>query len=426
MKVEKQIDWNNQLWVDRAWGSGSDKNSGLYSYICDFYNIPFLNFKQGRDYETIFSKALEYIENIENFTYAFDYILVDERQDFPDVFFKLCEKITQHKVYIAGDVFQDIFDNISDTELNVDIVLNRCYRTDPRTLMFAQAIGMGLFEDKKLNWLSDDYWQICGYTIKREEGNFYLTREPIRRFEEFNLDGITSIEIKKYTSDDISNNIVNTVKQILLENNTLKPDDLAIIFLDNSQDIYKTIDNLAFSIQSEIGWDINRAYESKERIENTLFISNRNNVKGLEFPFVICITKGLENNYRYRNSLYTMLTRSFIKSYLFIENFGNNITDKQIDNGLEIINSKKCIKTVEPTEEEKEQIRNTIIRVKEEMNMSFDEFLIHIFNDLKIPSKDRKKLAKFINIELEGEPIEYKFDKDKIKNFIKGIQNIKL
>ena len=157
MKVEKQIDWNNQLWVDRAWGSASDKNSGLYSYICDFYKIPFLNFKQGRNYETIFSKALEYIENIKNFTYAFDYILVDERQDFPDVFFKLCEKITQHKVYIAGDVFQDIFDNISDTELNVDIVLNRCYRTDPRTLMFAQAIGMGLFEDKKLNWLSDDY-----------------------------------------------------------------------------------------------------------------------------------------------------------------------------------------------------------------------------------------------------------------------------
>jgi hypothetical protein len=115
---------------------------------------------------------LEYIENIENFTYAFDYILVDERQDFPDIFFKLCEKITQHKVYIAGDVFQDIFDNISDTELNVDIVLNRCYRTDPRTLMFAQAIEMGLFEDKKLNWLSDDYWQICGYTIKRKEENF--------------------------------------------------------------------------------------------------------------------------------------------------------------------------------------------------------------------------------------------------------------
>jgi hypothetical protein len=280
---------------------------------------------------------------------------------------------------------------------------------------------MGLFEDKKLNWLSDDYWQICGYTIKRKEEKFYLSREPIRRFEEPNLDDVPSVEIKKYTRHDI----VETIKQILSENDTLRPDDVAIIYLDDSQDIYKTIDNLAFSIQSEIGWDINRAYESKERVENTLFISNRNNVKGLEFSFVICITKGLENNYRYRNSLYTMLTRSFIKSYLFIENFDNNIIDAQIK-GLEIINNKKYIETVEPTEEEKEQIRNTIIKVKEEMNMSFDEFLIHIFNDLKIPSKDRKKLAKFINIELEGEASECKFDKDKIKNFIIGIQNIKL
>jgi len=37
----------------------------------------------------------------------------------------------------------------------VDFILNRCYRTDPRILMFAHSIGMGLFEDKKLNWLTD-------------------------------------------------------------------------------------------------------------------------------------------------------------------------------------------------------------------------------------------------------------------------------
>jgi len=40
--------------------------------------------------------------------------------------------------------------------------------------------------------------------------------------------------------------------------------------------------------------------------------------------------------------------------------------------------------------------------------MSFDEFLIHIFNDLKIPSKDRKKLAKFINIEIKPILEKYK------------------
>ena len=42
--------------------------------------------------------------------------------------------------------FQDIFENKSLTVVNPDFLLNKCYRTDPRTLMGAHAIGMGLFE----------------------------------------------------------------------------------------------------------------------------------------------------------------------------------------------------------------------------------------------------------------------------------------
>lgn len=42
----------------------------------------------------------------------FDYILVDESQDFPEVFFEVCKKVVRHKVYMAGDVFQDIFDSV--------------------------------------------------------------------------------------------------------------------------------------------------------------------------------------------------------------------------------------------------------------------------------------------------------------------------
>jgi len=80
------------------------------------------------------------------------------------VFFALCEKVAKHKVYVAGDIFQDIYESVDKSVLNVDIVLNRCYRTDPRTLMFAHAIGMGLFEEKKLNWFDDAYWATIGYT----------------------------------------------------------------------------------------------------------------------------------------------------------------------------------------------------------------------------------------------------------------------
>lgn len=46
-------------------------------------------------------------------------------------------------------------------------MLDKCYRTDPRTLMFAHSIGMGLFEEPPLNWLRDEEWKACGYKVLR-------------------------------------------------------------------------------------------------------------------------------------------------------------------------------------------------------------------------------------------------------------------
>lgn len=89
MKVDRQITWNERLWVTHAWGSHSDENSGLYSYICNYYGITFYKYSNYINYEFIFSKALEQINLIpaKEFKPCFDYILIDESQDFPNVFF---------------------------------------------------------------------------------------------------------------------------------------------------------------------------------------------------------------------------------------------------------------------------------------------------------------------------------------------------
>ena len=41
MSVRKQIKWGDRLWMARAWGSKSNPDSGLYSYLCNTYDIPF-------------------------------------------------------------------------------------------------------------------------------------------------------------------------------------------------------------------------------------------------------------------------------------------------------------------------------------------------------------------------------------------------
>ncbi len=48
-----------------------------------------------------------------------------------------------------------MFDSKIVSEVNPDFLLNKCYRTDPKTLMFSHAIGMGLFEKPYLRWLTD-------------------------------------------------------------------------------------------------------------------------------------------------------------------------------------------------------------------------------------------------------------------------------
>ena len=409
MKVDEQIEWGKRLWVSRAWGSQKDINSGLYSYICNFYNIPFLGFGYNVDYNKIFSEALDFLNNIpsEDFEYAFDYILVDERQDFPEVFFKVCEKVAKEKIFIAGDVFQDIFENLDKKQLEVDIILNKCYRTDPRTLMFAHSVGLGLFEKNKFNWFDDEGWKAFGYILERDKNELHLTREPIRRFEDIKIDDFKSVEIVKST---FTKDIISIIKKIIDKDCNTKPDDISIIFLEDNREIYEYIDTLSNQINTTFNWKVNRGYETKRKMENSLYISNPNNIKGLEFPYVICITRGIQNTYKYRNILYTMLTRSFIQSYLLLKPTKNL---EEIERGLSIINDKKYIKTVEPTEEEKEKIQKKLIGFKKEQSLSYEDFLSTIFDELNISEESRKSIEKALNTS----NIE-KFDKEKTKAFI--------
>ncbi len=414
MKVEKQIEWGKRLWVAHAWGSQSNPHSGLYSYLCDFYNVPFHRFSAYYDYEKIFSEVLSVVNEIaeSDFKYAFDYILIDERQDFPDIFFKLCEKIAKSKVFIAGDIFQDIYEKASSTDLKVDIVLNRCYRTDPRTLMFAHAIGLGLFENKKLNWFEDNYWDAMGYKIERHHNEVIrLRREPIRRFEDLQTDDFDSVVIGGST---LVMNVISVISQLQKQHPSLKPEDVAIIFLDdNKKNLYEYIDNLAVNIGSKLNWSVNRAYENKNKVPDTVFISNPNNVKGLEFPFVICITNSIKDTYKYRNILYTMLTRSFIQSYLLVTD------EKGIDKnkeGLKIINKHYYIQTVEPSTREKKSIQTRLVKfIQSNPNISYDDFIQGIFKELNVDEKHRKKLTSA----LMGTEFD-KFDKQKTVKFIKS------
>ena len=376
MKVEQQIEWNERLWCIHAWGSYNDINSGTYRYICDFYDIPFLNYSNAPSISKACEIALEQIKNnhLNHEKFAFDYMMIDESQDFDDGFFNLCERVTRKNLYIAGDIFQSIFGSQAiSVSKEVDYLLNQCYRTDPRTLMFSHGLGMGLFEEQKLQWPSDDQWQNYGYMVEKEQKEdgkilYTLSRNPIRRFEDIQINS-TSVNIKNIATlseKEIAKEIVDVILYLKEKNPTIKPGDIAIIFIEKNRNYNNRMSAIIrdeLEIKS-INWPINLAFETQKN-DDSLCITNHNNVKGLEFPFVICVSPhNLTKDLKVRNSLYMAMTRSFIQSTLFINVSNSRLFDEYV-NCLGSINTNGKIHVVEPSNENKENIK--------QLNIEFDK-----------------------------------------------------
>lgn len=417
MKVEEQIEWNERLLCVNAWGSQSDKFSGIYRYICEKYNLKFNSYSPDTSFDSVCKKALDEIQQLGQNTYIFDYMLIDESQDFQESFFELSELVTKNTVYLAGDIFQSIFDDSIISEIQPDFLLSKCYRTDPKTLMFAHALGMGLFESPKLRWLEDNEWKACGYELKKITNGteqYQLSREPLRRFEDLNQSNFSSIELvqtSKALDEDAEKKIIEIIQDIKNENPTVTADDIGIIFMDDNNNSYLSIDKLSVSIPREFSWQVNKAYESKEKIKDTLFISNKNNVKGLEFPFVICVTKKIHNNPSYRNTLYMVLTRSFLRSYLLISKDCNEELAKTLQQGLKNINETSTLLITPPTEDEKKSIVTAFNY--DETKVPFYDYVYNIFEDIGISQTFRSSLYNFIKA-LVGE----KFDRELIIEII--------
>lgn len=413
MKVDEQIDWDDRLHVFSSWGSHYNNNSGLYSYICNFYNIPFYSYSTAGSFDFACSKALTKLNEIENYEKCFDYIFIDESQDFTENFFKLCENISTSSIFIAGDIFQNIYDTKKNTNINPDYLLNNCYRTDPRTFMFAHAVGLGLYEKPPKYWLKDKDWEACGYIINKENDEYSLSRNPIRRFED--LDEMIPMEFIKVDIDEYENEIVNIIKNIKKDNIKVIPDDICIILIGDYPKMCGFSDNLCIRIYKEFNWKCTKGYETKTKTDETIYISNINNIKGLEFPFVICVSlQSISDDIRFRNSLYMALTRSFLTTYFIINSVDKdfyNLYSKAIKN----IETNDSLIAHKPSDKELEEM-NTRVDISLNTNQQNTQKIINSIFENKYPNiPDSVKAAaetsiSFLANNLNGKEIENKID----------------
>ena len=354
MRVERQIDWDNKLFCFHSWGSTRFPYSGMYRFICHKYNIPFGTFQSG-SFDFLCQKAINEIKNISKLgahEFIFDYVFIDESQDFGEKFLELCELVTERKIFVAGDVFQNIFRPIDASVSRADLVLKKCYRTDPRNLMFSHALGMGLYESPVLRWLNVSEWNACGYNYREEGDRAIISRDPLRRFEDVPDSFKSTLLHKVLKKETIAESILRIVEDIRSRHETLEQGDIAVLFLDKQNYIYDVIPELNRIITDRFGWQVNISFETKTSDATKFFISNINNAKGLEFPFVICFAMDLNRNPSFRNALYTMMARSFLESHLIIGNSTDVTLNEKLKTGLACINDNGYMDIRIPTEHE--------------------------------------------------------------------------
>ena len=169
-------DWEN-VRILNAWGaSGSPERDGIYYEFCRANNAEYHNFSSAKrtyGWEEAFNGAVtSALKKAANPRGLYDVLLIDEAQDLPSSFLRLCFKSLKNngRLVYAYDELQNLtnvglppaeeifgisdgkplvrFDrSVSKNEAQRDIILEKCYRNSRPVLVTAHALGFGIYRN---------------------------------------------------------------------------------------------------------------------------------------------------------------------------------------------------------------------------------------------------------------------------------------
>lgn len=203
---DKDPDWK-KLQVMHGWGSAA--LPGVYYIAATSSGLDALNFQEASrsSRSNPFGYACSQLLKAP-IKPLYDYVFVDEGQDFPIAFIKLCARISEKdRFVIAYDELQNIFQTESPTAADIfgidqtgkpkkefvaDVVLRKCYRNPREILICAHATGFGIYSKHIVQMLENQaHWEDIGYHVL--EGNFTEgSRTVIERPAENSLASISS------------------------------------------------------------------------------------------------------------------------------------------------------------------------------------------------------------------------------------------
>ncbi len=375
-QTNEEPNWEN-LQILHAWGApgGGDRN-GLYYSFCEKHGVQYFDFGTakrkfgwGKEFEGVCQLALDECSSP---TGIYDAILVDEAQDFPPAFLRICYELLkpEKRLVYAYDELQnlssqslpgpeEIFGKNEDGTPKVqfapnqpgrpqqDVILEKCYRNSRPVLATAHALGFGIYRapdadigtglvqifDHNQLWLDVGYEVTAGNLADGEDVTLSRSTESSPVFLENHSPVDDLIQFHCFNSVNEQDEWVANAIRANLTEDELRSDDIVVINPDplSTRDAVGAIRKKLF----ELG--VNSHLAGVDTSPDVFFDADNESVaftgifraKGNEAGMVYIINaqdcySSFGNLATIRNQLFTAITRS--KAWVRVLGVGTKMT----------------------------------------------------------------------------------------------------
>lgn len=416
--AERDPNWD-KIHILHAWGG--KYLTGVYSSACEQNNVLSIGLSDAKVHRPRdpFDYVCEQI-NKHSLKKQYDYSLLDEAQDFPKNFYRLCREITRgNKIIWAYDDFQNILHTDMQNEKETfgkdehgkwhidfsvkrddlqDLILYKCYRNPREILISAFALGLGIYNKSRNNGSkiiqrleSNEHWESLGFEVKIGDSSdkcHMIVNRPEDNSSEIKnrlLGGNDLVKVKKLATfveelDFIVNSIVEDIKK------ELKPEDISVVCMDN-----RAVKNYFDYIESKLASkgiksfnllkapSTNTVFKVKDHITLSTIFNAKGNEAGSIYIAGIDSVFSAKDDITERNKIFTAMTRSL--AWVTLSGVGETVDFciaelnllKEKDYELDFIQPSEIdVITIKQGIDKKQTLLNKIERMAEELSQETD------------------------------------------------------
>lgn len=360
--------------IKHSWGGRT--NDGVYWEACKAFNHPFLTYPMAKNLKPYDMDAFEYackdlLDNVDIYP-IYDYVFVDEAQDYNKYFLRLCTKLAKNKqVTFGADVFQNIFQSKVPSAREIyddgtvflqDKYLNICYRTPLATLVCAHSLGLGVYGNQVQKIDSAEHWKSLGYDVIGRDNGIFQENESVHVTRDAKHSPTLSTQspkelISTFKANMVGDEIAEVASRIIkdIKEEGLSPEDILVmcaddyrcrLYFNNLTEVLAQHDIYTNNVHAE------KYSISDFKIKQRVTLSTIHKAKGNEAYSVYLMGTDFlcyNLNVRNRNLIFTAITRT--KGWISITGIGDILNS--LFNEIETaINNSPSIKFRYPSAQE--------------------------------------------------------------------------